>query len=121
MVNSGAAAEITADGATPAQFEELRDWIRQTRAPGIRVDSRRASGREGDMGTGLVEALVVTIPTLTALTQLVTAIHGWIGASRGRAPGEVTIEADGVKITVKGTAPLPELLAEARAALAAVR
>jgi hypothetical protein len=115
-------AELVAPGATEAQLEGLADWIREARVPGVRVKGRRAAGAQGDMGLGLLEAVAVVVPAATAVTQLVAAIHGWMTASRGQAPAEVTITcADGTSVTIKGAAPLPEIIAQAQAAFAAAR
>jgi hypothetical protein len=115
-------AELQVPGATEAQLEGLAEWIREARVPGVRVKGRRAAGSEGDMGTGLIEAIAVAVPAVTALTQLVAAVHGWMTASRGKAPAEVTITAaDGTSVTIKGSATLPEMIAQAQAAFAAAR
>jgi hypothetical protein len=115
-------ATLIAAGATDAQLDGLADWIREARVPGVRVSGRRAAGRTGDMGLGLIEAVAVAIPAITALTQLATAAHGWMTASRGKAPAEVTITAaDGRSVTVKGSAPLAEVIAQAQAVFDAAR
>ena len=115
-------ATLTAAGASEAQLDGLADWIREARVPGVRVTGRRAAGREGDMGLGLIEAVAVAVPAITALTQLAAAVHGWMTASRGAAPAEVTITAaDGRTVTIKGSAPLPEMIAQAQAVFDAAR
>lgn len=114
-------ASLGIPGGDPAMLDDLAAWIREARPAGVRVQGKRATAGEGAMGLGLVETLTVSIGAVTATVELVKALHGWMTARRSSAPSEVVITGpDGIVVSVKGAAPLAELIAQAQAAHAAM-
>lgn len=112
-------ASLGIPGGDPAMLDDLAAWIREARPAGVRVRGKRAAAGEGAMGLGLVETLTVSVGAVTATVELVKALHGWMTARRGAAPVEVVIAApNGASVSIKGSAPLSEMIAQAQAALA---
>ena len=113
-------ASLGIPGGDPAMLDDLAAWIREARPAGVRVRGKRASAGEGAMGLGLVETLTVSVGALSATVELVKALHGWMTARRSAAPAEVVITAaNGASVSIKASAPLPEMIAQAQAALEA--
>jgi hypothetical protein len=111
-------AWIALSSGDERELDDLEDWIRAARIGGLRVEGKRAEAEAGAMGLGLVEALTVGVGAIAALTQLVTAIHGWLNARKSRAKGKVRLVIPGRgEIEIEGEAPLDELLRRAEAAL----
>ncbi len=106
-------------GGDPAMLDDLAAWIRESRPAGVRVRGKRAAAGEGAMGLGLVETLTVSVGALTAVAELVKALHGWMTARRAAAPAEVVITGPNGSISIKASAPLDQIIAQAQAALAA--
>ncbi|TVQ33809.1 MAG: hypothetical protein EA356_11685 [Geminicoccaceae bacterium] len=101
------------------ELDDLADWLRAARIGGVRIEPVRAMLPDGSMGPGLVEALKLSIGAVTALVQLLNAVHAWLCAQSATSRNEVELQlASGARILIKADVPIETLVRQAQEALA---